>query len=461
MSLDLVRDPIPKLLRATSIPAITGMFFGTLYNIVDTIYVGHYSTNALAAFSMVFPVYFIFLLATAVGFSNGLKTVIAEAIGRNSTTEVRCLIAQGIPLGVITGLMINLLAYSCIDYLLLFLENKQDPNNSDNLMLAKEYLEVLFLGGISLNIVYALTAPLGAIGDTKTLRDGEIFGAFANIILNPILMFGWFGLPEMGIAGLALATVIIWTAHALYCFIRLRNSALWSTFNLADIRPIPALWGRILLQAVPSIINMVRIGIIFSIFAYVMNTYGTNVLAGYGVGFRIEGLFILPVVGLNVAVVAIVAQNYGAADHARVREAYLMTLKVGLAIMFIGGAILIVFAPWLVIPFTDDAETRQYAIEYLRIDAVALPSIAIINLSGAMMQGMQRTMLGVAALMLTQALLPAILLPYVAQHYGYSDVWWTMVGILWFSALCMLVIVHLVLKSWKKTLPLGGSMKTG
>ncbi len=451
ISLDLLRDPIPKLLRASSIPAITGMFFGTLYNIIDTIYAGQYSTDALAAFTMAFPVYFIFLLSTAIGFSNGLKTVIAHAIGRGNATEIGCLIAQGIPLAIILGLLVNLAAYGVLDYLLLFF-NKQEGGNEAALALAKEYLTIIFLGGVSFNILYAVTAPLGAIGDTRTLRNGEIFGAFANVILNPMLMFGWFGLPEMGIAGLALATVIIWIAHAFYSFIRLRNSSLWSALSFAHIRPVPALWGKILLQAIPSIINMVRIGIIFAIFAFVMNKFGSIVLAGYGVGFRIEGLIILPVIGLNIATVAIVAQNHGAADHARVREIYLVTLKTGLSMMTIGGIFLFFCAPWLVIPFTDDQQAQQYAIEYLRIDAIALPSIAIINLAGAMMQGMQRTMLSVSALLVTQAILPAILLPYIAQHYEYTAVWWAMAGILWLSAFCMLGMVHMVLRNWKKSL---------
>ena len=130
------------------------------------------------------------------------------------------------------------------------------------------------------------------------------------------------------------------------------------------------------------------------------------------------------------------------------RETYLVTLKIGVLMMALGSGLLYFGAPWLVIPFTDDLEARQYAIEYLRIDAVALPSIAIINLAGAMMQGMQRTMLSVSALLVTQAILPAILLPYVAVHYSYTAVWWAMVGILWLSAFCMLGMVHGVLRHW-------------
>lgn len=446
-ALNLLKDPIPELLRKTSIPAITGMIFGTLYNIVDTLFAGLHSTSALAAFTMSFPIYFIVLLSVSVGYSNGLKTVIAHAIGQGKNNEASCLLLQGIFLGLCVGLPINITAYLSLDWFISFLET-----TPENIAHAKDYMSVIFLGGIVLNFMYAVFAPLGAIGDTRTVRNGEIFGSVCNVALNPILMFGWFGLPALGLAGLGLSTVLIWSAIALYALWRLIHSSAWKNLCWDSARPRPRLWRKIFLQSLPSIINMLRIGILFTVFAIVMSRFGTEVLAGYGAGFRIEGLIILPVIGLNAAAVAIVAQNYGAKNIARVQEIYRLTLIIGLSMMVAGAVLIYLAADLLVLPFTDDAITQGHAAQYLRIGAWGLPTIAIINLVMCIMQGMQRTFFSVTILIVTQAILPAILLPYIAEHYSHIEVWFAMVCILWLSAIFMFITVRIVMRNWQREL---------
>ena len=445
--LNLLHEPLPLLLRKTSIPAITGMFFGTLYNIVDTIYAGLISPQALAAMTLSFPVFFLTVLSFSVGFSSGLKSVFAYAIGQGDRLRAGALVMQGIPLAITIALVVNLLTYLLLDQVLSF-------GNADAVSkaLSKQYLQVITLGGVSMAVFYAFIAPLGGIGDTRTMRNIEIAAACANVILNPIFMYGWFGLPALGLQGLALATVITWCGASVYAFWRLAHSEVRPLLHWKCCRPQIRLWIEVLKQAVPSILNMIRVGIIFSIFAVVMGKFGTFVLAGYGVGFRIEGLIILPVIGLNMASIAIFAQNYGANRYQRVRDLYHLVLKIGVGFMIIGAGLMYVLAPWLVVPFSDDPATRQYATEYLRIDSFGLPAIAIINLSVALLQGMQRTGLSLLILVFTQALLPALVLPYIASIAGYAEVWWSMVVILWLSALSMLGLIIFMMQQWKKQL---------
>ena len=449
---DLLRDPIPAILRHTGVPAVTGMLFGTLYNIIDTIYAGLLSTKALAAFSLSFPIYFVLLIATAIGFSNGLKAVIAYARGQGDDQKVGALIVQGVALAVLLGLSVNLTAFFMLDQILALFSS--DP---ETLSLAKSYLQVIILGGTIFNLLYALIAPLGAIGDTRSVRNGEIIGAIANALLNPILMFGWFGFPALGVAGLALSTVLIWVGFSLYVLCKLRKSPLWKLLCFRACVPAPGLWKQILLQAIPGIFSMCRVGVMFSVFTMVISSFGSDILAGYGVGFRIEGLVILPVIGLNAAAVAVVAHNYGACDIARIHTVYRVTLNTGLAMMLIGAVLIYAFAPYIIIPFTDDPKVQASAIQYLRIEAFSLPSIACINLGICILQGMQKSLISITILVVTQVLIPLIALPWIAEHYDHVTVWWAMVATTWVSALIMLVMVRVILHRWTQKLREAGS----
>jgi len=193
---NLTVDPIPVLIRRLAIPASVGMFFNTMYNVVDTYYAGRMSTEALAALSLTFPVYFT-LLAMGMGFSTGTTALIGNALGRGDRREAALTASQGLVLSVLLAVVVTTTGYVAAPSLFRLLGASEEY-----LDLCLQYIRVI-LGGSGITLfVFMFNGILNSQGDTHSYRDYLITATVANIILDPWFMYGGFGLPAMGIKGI-------------------------------------------------------------------------------------------------------------------------------------------------------------------------------------------------------------------------------------------------------------------
>ncbi len=213
--MDLTKDPIPGLVRKIAVPASIGFFFNTMYNVVDTFFAGFISTDALAALSISFPVFFI-IIAMGSGISQGGTALIANALGEKDQAKAHHTCVQCLSFGAFFAVALTALGLLSAPMLFQIL-----GASGEYLEIALDYINLILCGTLFIVIQSIANACLNAQGDTKTYRNVLIASFFLNCVLDPWFMYGGLGIPSMGIKGIALATIMIQFLGMLYVLHRL------------------------------------------------------------------------------------------------------------------------------------------------------------------------------------------------------------------------------------------------
>ena len=200
--MDLLNDKIPKLVRKLAIPASVGTLFQTLYNIVDTFFAGKISPEALSALSKSFPIYFV-IVATSIGVTIAGTSLIGNSIGENNKNKVLYFFSNVIYFGIFISILLTFFGLFFSERVFLLMGSSNEVTS-----LGLEYTNIIFSGTVLFILVVSLNSLLHAEGDTKTYRNALILSFFLNIILNPILIFGFMFIPAFGVKGIGIATII-------------------------------------------------------------------------------------------------------------------------------------------------------------------------------------------------------------------------------------------------------------
>ena len=200
--MDLLNDKIPKLVRKLAIPASVGTLFQTLYNIVDTFFAGKISPEALSALSKSFPIYFV-IVATSIGVTIAGTSLIGNSIGENNKNKVLYFSSNVIYFGIFISILLTFFGLFFSERVFLLMGSSNEVTS-----LGLEYTNIIFSGTVLFILVVSLNSLLHAEGDTKTYRNALILSFFLNIILNPILIFGFMFIPAFGVKGIGIATII-------------------------------------------------------------------------------------------------------------------------------------------------------------------------------------------------------------------------------------------------------------
>ncbi|MGF1474710.1 MAG: MATE family efflux transporter [Geminicoccaceae bacterium] len=431
---DLTTAPIPGLIRRLAVPAGTGFFFNTLYNVVDSIYAGMWSTEALAALAISFPIFFL-IIASSAGFGQGTTALIANALGSNDERRARHLFAQSLVLAFGVGILLPILALSIADPVLALLGNQETT-----IELALDYLIPIMLGSVLFLLNSGANAFLTADGDTKTYRNALIAGTVLNVGLDPLFMFV-FGL---GVAGIAWATVLVQTLIFVYLLYVLRRTVLSDGIRLRRLMPEPKAIGAIVAQGLPAAGNLMMIGTSLFVITYFVSRFGDAATAAYGVALRIEQLFLLPTVGLNASSLALVGQNFGAKKFDRVREIYAKTLTYGLAIMASGGLIIMIFRGPLMGLFTDDPDVIDHGSGYLFVAALIQCAYALTMIGTSTLQGMTQPMPALVTGLFRSLIAPPLFiwLALNALGTGIDGIYWSVFLANWIAAVAVFFYVR-------------------
>ena len=229
-----------------------------------------------------------------------------------------------------------------------------------------------------------------AQGDTKSYRNVLIFSFFLNIFLNPLFIWGYGIIPGYGIAGLAIATVISQSIGTFYLAYKVNNCKIREYLKLVCFIPKFKYLNPLTRQSVPVMFSMLFIGVgIFNIL-YFIGQFGDLATAGYGAALRVEQVFLLPVIGLNTAVLSIGGQNFGAKAFDRIRELYKKALFFGSAFMAAAGVILFFGAEFFVSLFTDNQEAVKHGTIYLKIAALIGPIYPVFFITTAVFQAVKK-----------------------------------------------------------------------
>jgi len=422
-SAKLTSGSIYKHLIRLSIPAAMGMVFNTLYNLTDLWFAGLLSDKALAGVSIAGSVFFI-LLAIGMGLQAGTSAVMAPEIGAGDDTGIADWVDQAFGLSLLFSVVIVLLGWLLADRLVLFLG--AEPHIAP---LANQYLEITLIGSFAFILTFMAAGALMAMGDTVSNRNALMVGFFANFILNPLLTF----VLDFGVKGLALATVVIKIASALYLFgVLAKRIGRWAkpAFQLSKI-------FILLRQVLPASMNMVTVILGGFISVAYIGRFGSDHIAGYAVGLRLEQVLLLPALGLNAAVMAISGQNFGARFYDRVQETYVKGLTIGLAMAAVSIPIMVFLSPTLMGVFTQSEVIKNTGAAYLKIDAIAFYAYVVLFLSVASLQSIKRPMFPMVLGIARQLVVPAGInyLLIVVLGYPMLSIFYTIISVVVISAL--------------------------
>ena len=412
----LLTAPIPGLLRQIATPVSTGAFFSTMFNVVDTIYGGAISDQALAALSLSFPIYFI-LVALSMGFSTGGTALMGNAMGRGDKETAQHYAIQGLVFGLVIAILTTIIIVSAAPALVSLLGATEPGYQA--MVLA--YIQPIFYGTVFFITVQMLQAILNTLGRTKPGRNFLIAGFILNLGLDPWFIFGGLGVPAMGITGIALATVLVQFLGCLYLGYEVARTELVTRESVKRYwRPAPRLLLNIAEQGFPNTVDYMGTSLGFFVLTYFVARFGQASVAALGAGSRIEQIFLLPLLGLNVAVLALVAQNNGAQALERVQETYRTSLRYGMSIMFITMLLAWLLARPLMHLFTDAPYIIDTGVIYVRIRTLGLMPNALFFVSAAAMRGVQRPMPALLLNLARFVLLPYLLIMVLVNGLDYG-----------------------------------------
>ena len=436
--MNLTKDSIWQLLRKVTIPASTGSLFQTFYNLVDTYFAGRISPEALAAIAKSWPIYFI-AIAVAVGIGAGTTALISNSIGAKEDKKASMYVAQSIVFAIGISIFVTIFGLNFSDELL-----KIMGSTEQSIILTREYLDIIFYGSIIVLVQLSLNGTLNAQGDTKSYRNVLIFTFFLNIFLNPLFIFGYGFIPAFGISGLAIATLIsqfiglIYLANKVYCC-KLKKYLYFECFK-PKIDYITTLFK----QSVPIMFTMLMIMFgVFNIF-YFVGQFGELATAGYGTAVRIEQVLLLPVIGLNTAVLSIA----GAKLHLRVREVYGKALMFGSGFMILAGIFIFLTSELIISFFTSDPLVIQSGALYLQVAALIGPVYPVFFITSALFQALKRPTYSLYMTILRLTLIPFLSLWYVIniKNGEYQDIFYTIMITNWMMGIVVLTFVPFFLK---------------
>ena len=383
--MNLLKDEVSLLVRKLAVPASVGTLFQTLYTIVDTFYAGKISPEALSALSKSFPIYFL-IIATSIGVTVAGTSLIGSSIGEKNEKNVLSYFGNVIIYSIIISLVVSILGFAFGEKIFLLMNSSQEVT-----ILGLEYINVIFLGTILFILVVALNSFLHAEGDTKTYRNVLIFSFFLNIILNPIFIFGFLFIPPLGITGIGIATLIAQFVSLLVILIKILNNQRIKQITLDHFKAKFFFLKNIFFQSMPITIAILGYSIAATIVFTYVGLFGEYAVAGYGSATRIEQVVLLPILGINTAIISIIAQNIGAKYYDRVEQSYFTSIKYGLFIMLIAGVVIFISADIVPKFFSSNPEVIMHGSMYLKISAFILPAYPIFFLSNGFFMALKKS----------------------------------------------------------------------
>ena len=438
----LTTGSIKAHVRKMALPASIGMFFQTMYSVVDSFYAGQISTMDLAAMGLSFPVYLL-LVASSNGTARGASALIANAIGRDDEEAENLYITQSISLGLLLSLLLTLAGLYLVTPLFQLM-------GAEGVYLSKseDYIHTIFFGSVFLVMSSLCNGILLASGDSTTYSRMLMVGFFLNVLLDPWFVYGGFGLPPMGITGIALATVLILGVGCLFLIGTVIHRGLLDISDWRAFIPKPRVYGEIAQQAVPASFNLMSVALGFFVTTYFLHMFDPHVVAAYGVTTRIEQIALLPSFGLYAAIMSLVGQNNGAGKIDRVCETMSVCNYYGLLMTVTSSTLMFTFAEPLMRAFSDDPEVMHVGVTCLRIFAFVQWAYVMTSTHLAMLQAIKHPTYGYFESVTRKIILPVpLLFLFIGMwHKDVTWIWYTSASTTIFMTLITVVFARSVLK---------------
>jgi len=427
---DLTTRPIPEVIRQVAVPSSVGFFFHTMFNVVDTWWAGRIDTQAQAALALSLPVFFI-ITALASGIGTGSTALMGSALGGKDRKQAALTAVQMLSFGIFVSAFLAWFGLTFSPAIFGWLGAE-----GHYLDVCLAYMTPIFACNAVTVAIYLFNAVLQSQGDTASLRNVLCFTAAMNVILDPWFIHGGFGLPAMGLAGVAWSTVILQGAGAVYLAFKARRTGLIKTDGGRNLIPRLRIYAEIAHQGFPAALNSMTIALGFFVIFRFVSGFGPEASAAYGIATRIDQIVLMPTIGLSVAALTITAQNCGAGKIDRIRENFRKNLLYGAYLLIPLSVPILIFAEPLMRIFTSDPAVIAVGAGYLRIDAFTLYGYVAIFVPTSVLQGMKRPMFAIWLGLARQVVAPFLLFTLFTQILGYpiTALWLAIFAIVWTSA---------------------------
>ena len=411
--------PVGKLLVNMALPMIISMLVQAFYNIVDSVYVSQVSESAVTALSLAFPVQNM-QIGFAVGVGVGVNALLSQSLGRKDQESVNWAAGQGVFLALVATALFMLFGFFGVRPYYTMQSTVAETVEGG---IAYTSICCIFTVGIFIQVLCErLLQATGRAMQTMILQGT---GAISNIILDPVFIHGWWGMPRMGVAGAAVATVIgQCTGAVLGIYLNLRHNP-EVQLHVKFMKPNWKVIAPILEVGIPSVV-MNGIG---SVMNFGMNQIlqGFNEVATgvFGIYYKLQSLFFMPLFGINNATISILAYNYGARKPKRIVHTLKLATAVAVCIMLVGLAVFQLFPQALLGIFNPTEEFLAIGVKALRILCLPFPVAAICISLGASFQALGKGSYSTVVSLCRQliVLLPAA---YLLSLTGSVDnVWWS------------------------------------
>ena len=427
--------PVKKLIVTMSLPMIISMMVQALYNVVDSLFVARISEEALTAVTLAFPMQNL-MIAVASGTSVGVNALLSRSLGERHFDRANKAANMAI---LLTGLNVLIFVILGLTIAAPFVHSQtRDAAIAADCI---TYLRIVMICSFGVFFQIMFEKLLQSTGRTLYSMVSQVAGAVFNIIMDPVLIFGLGPFPKMGVAGAALATIMgqcLGASIALVLNIKKNCDITLSVRSV--LKPDRAVIKRIYFVGVPSILTM-SIG---SFMTYCMNqiliAFSSTATAVFGVYFRLQSFFFMPVFGLNNGVVPVLAFNYGAQDKKRIKEALRFSVALAVIIMCVGTLCFQLFPHQLLAMFNASDDMMALGVRALRVISISFPCSAVAIGLASVYQAFSRSYYSLILSVMRQivVLIPAAWL--LARTGVVENVWWAFTIAETFAAVSSLII---------------------
>ena len=409
--------PVLPLLLSMSLPMVISMLVNSLYNIVDSFFVAKISEEAMTALSLVYPIQN-FINALSIGFGVGINAVIAFYLGAQDRRNADKAATQGLLLAAVHGALMTVI---CIAVIPGFLEGF--TSSQAVIDLGVRYSMIAFSFSLIVNISLAFEKFFQAVGRMKVTMAAMMCGCIANIILDPLMIFGIGPFPAMGIEGAALATGIGQTLTlAIYlfiCFMRPLGLNIKGCYLKPDSKMILRLYS----VGIPATLNLALPSILISALNGILAAYSEVYILVLGIYYKLQTFLYLPANGIVQGMRPLIGYNYGAGEHDRVKQIYRLVLIMCAMIMMLGTVICLLVPDLLMSLFTGTQETIEAGAAALRVISAGFIVSAVSVASSGALEGLGK---GSPSLIISLCRYIAVILPaafVLSRLFGPSGVW--------------------------------------
>ncbi|MFA4855345.1 MAG: MATE family efflux transporter [archaeon] len=365
MQQDLTQGGIGRTLVVFSMPIVAGMLLQTAFTLVDTFFIGMLGYFELAAISIAFPLFFVFI-AISSGLDIGANALISQAVGAKDYKTANNFSEHAVFLAAVFGIVTGGLGIVFAPAVFTFL-----GADATVLPLAMQYAVPIFAGVIFSFLWGISDAILRSQGNSKTSLQNLAIAVVLNAVLDPFLIFGIWPFPRLGLFGAAITTVFADFVAALLNFLYIYGPKSGITLALRDFRPNLNCVKRMIKIGLPTSISQTLSSIGFMALMVFVSVFGPPAIAAYGVGMRINSLAVLPIYGMEVAVASFVGQNIGAKNADRAKKVTLLGAKMSFVFALLGAIAIMLFSEQIMQVFTSDPQVISIGKQYLTVVPLA------------------------------------------------------------------------------------------